>query len=266
MANFKCPFCKKSYLNKDALMEHMLDIHGDQLNGLPPQQVYFNYKNKYALTKDHGISVMSGKPTKFNLVTCRYERFADEKDRQAYREMFKQRMKKTYGVENLLNDPEQQKKMLENRHISGVYKWADGTTTTYTGTYEKRFLMFLENELCWENPNDVMAPAPMIFPYKDEEGNQHFHIPDFYITSLNLIVNIKSSDNKHYRLRDIKMEHAQDAAIAQSKFNYIKIYENEFSKFQKIIDAIRINPDKRVLVESMSKFLEGKEDNLDLLD
>ena len=31
------------YLNKDALMEHMLDIHGDQLNGLPPQQVYFNY-------------------------------------------------------------------------------------------------------------------------------------------------------------------------------------------------------------------------------
>ena len=43
MTNFKCPFCKKSYLNKDALMEHMLDIHGDQLNGLPPQQVYFNY-------------------------------------------------------------------------------------------------------------------------------------------------------------------------------------------------------------------------------
>ena len=62
------------------------------------------------------------------------------------------------------------------------------------------------------------------------------------------------------------MEHAQDAAIAQSKFNYIKIYENEFSKFQKIIDAIRINPDKRVLVESMSSFLEDKEDNLDLLD
>ena len=42
---------------------------------------------------------MSGKPTKFNLVTCRYERFADEADRQAYREMFKKRMKQVYGKE-----------------------------------------------------------------------------------------------------------------------------------------------------------------------
>lgn len=260
--NFKCPFCKKSYVIKDALMEHMSNEHNEQLCGLPPQQVYFNFKNKYALTKDHGTSVISGKPTKFNLVTCRYERFADEKDREEYRKIFKNRMKKTYGVETLLTQPEQQKKMLENRHISGVYTWVDGSKTTYTGSYEKKFLMFLENELCWENPSDIMAPAPMIFPYKDAEGKQHFHIPDFYITSLNLIVNIKSQENKHYRLRDIDNEKRQDAAIASSKFNYVKIYDNQFSHFQKIIDMIRVKPEQRVLVESMSNFIE---DNLDLL-
>lgn len=266
MAIFKCPFCKKSYVKKDPLMEHMLEKHNEDLHGLPPQQIYFNYKNKYALTKDHGISVISGKPTKFNLVTCRYERFADEADRQAYRDMFKKRMKKVYGVETLLNNPEQQKKMLENRHISGKYTWGDGTVTTYTGTYEKKFLMFLETELNWENPKDIMAPAPMIFPYQDIEGNNHFHIPDFYITSLNLIVNIKSSDNKHYRLRDIQNEKAQDDVIKKSTFNYLKIYENEFSEFVKIIEAIRVNPEKRILVESVSHF-NNEQNNLDpLLD
>lgn len=262
MAVFKCPFCKKSYIQKDALMEHMTNLHNDDLCGLPPQQVYFNYKNKYALTKDHGISVISGKPTKFNLVTCRYERFADEADRNAYREMFKKRMKKVYGVETLLTDPEHQKKMLGNRHISGSYKWSDGSITTYTGTYEKKFLMFLETELNWENPKDIMAPAPMIFPYQDAEGNNHFHIPDFYITSLNLIVNIKSSDNKHYRLRDIQMEKAQDEMIKKSNFNYLKVYENEFDEISKIIDAIRSNPEKRVLVESVTQFIDNQ-NNLD---
>ena len=41
-----------------------------------------------------------------------------------------------YGKTTLLNDPEQQKKMLANRHISGEYEWTDGNIKTYTGSYE----------------------------------------------------------------------------------------------------------------------------------
>lgn len=262
MAIFKCPFCKKNYIDKSALMMHMNGNHMEELHGLPPEQIYFNFTNKYALTKDHGISVMSGKPTKFNLVTCRYERFADEADRQAYREMFKKRMKQVYGKETLLTDPEHQKKMLENRKISGKYSWSNGGETTYTGTYERKFLEYLDGVLGWENPNDVMAPAPMIFPYNNpEDGVKHFHIPDFYITSLNLIVNVKSSTNKHYRLRDIEVEKAEDEAIKKSTFNYIKIYDNEFQKFTKVIDTIKKQPEKRILIESFAE----QEKDLDIL-
>ena len=256
MAVFKCPFCKKKYVVKDALMDHLREEHDDELHNLPPEQIYFNYTNKYALTKENGISVISGKPTKFNLITCRYERFANEKERQQYRELFKERMKKVYGTDNLLTDPERQKQMLAKRHISGTYTWEDGTTSTFTGKLEEKFLSFLEHNLGWENPTDVFSPAPQIFRYLDPDGKEHFHIPDFYISSLNLIVNIKSADNKHYRLRDIQMEKAQDEEIKKSKFNYIKIYDNEISKFPGLIEQIKIKPEKRVFVESVYQYEE----------
>ena len=49
--------------------------HHDDLCGLSPKQVYFNYKNKYMLTKANGRSVISGKPTPWNEVSGRYLRF-----------------------------------------------------------------------------------------------------------------------------------------------------------------------------------------------
>ena len=57
------------------------------------------------------------------------------------------------------------------------------------------------------NSSDVVSPAPQIFDYV-YEGKKHFHIPDVYITSLNLIVQVKSAENKHYRARDIEKEKA----------------------------------------------------------
>ena len=265
--NFKCPFCNKKYVYKEALLEHIANKHEDECHGLPAEQIYFNWRNKYPLTKGFGLSVISGKPTKFNLTTCKYERFADESERQAYREMFKKRMIKVYGKETLLDDPKYQADhMLANRKITGTYVWKDGTKTTYTGSYERRFLEFMELNMGWENPNDIMAPAPQIFPYTDPEtGKLHNHIPDFYIGSLNLIVNIKSAENKHYRLRDIALEKAQDRAIEQSKFNYIKIYDNEFGKVPRLIEKIMNTPNKSIFVESVVQFEKLNNEDLTLL-
>jgi len=215
----------------------------DQLYGLPAAQVYFNIRNRYFPNKEHGLSVISGKITPFNLTTERYERFANEQERQQYREYFRQNMIKKYGKDTLLNDPEHQKAMLANRKISGTYTWKTGEETTYTGSFERRFLEYLDIELDWSNPADVMAPAPMYFEFKDDQGVSHFHIPDFYITSLNLIINIKSSENEHYRLRDIDRERFQDNAIKKSNFNYLKIYDNDFKRFDKVITEI--DPDKK---------------------
>ena len=43
-----------------------------------------------------------------------------------YREQFKKRMIDKYGRVHLLNDPEQQRKMLQNRKISGYVEFKDG--------------------------------------------------------------------------------------------------------------------------------------------
>jgi hypothetical protein len=239
MANLACPFCKKNYTNKSGLYNHMEKEHKLELHNLPAPQIYFNYKNRYALTKENGKCVMTGKLTPFNLTTERYERFADENARQAYREYFRKNMIKKYGKDTLLTEPDQQKKMLANRSISGVYKWNSGHESTYTGSYEKKFLEYLENELNWKNPEDIMSPAPMIFPYKYADEQEHIHIPDFYITSLNLVVNVKSSTNQHYRLRDIEIEKLQDEAIKKSEFNYLKLYDNDFDKFIEIMNMVK---------------------------
>ena len=60
---YKCPFCGRKYIIKEALLEHMDKEHHPDLNGLPPAQVYFNYMNRYMLTRANGRSVISGKPT-----------------------------------------------------------------------------------------------------------------------------------------------------------------------------------------------------------
>lgn len=249
---YKCPFCKRKYLDKAALYAHMESEHKSDLGSLPAAQVYFNSKNRYALTKGFGKSIMSGKPTRFNLSTERYERFADESERKQYREMFRRNMMRKYGKDTLLNEPEQQKKMLASRHISGEYAWADGTKTTYTGSYERTFLEFLELTYDWSAPTDVMAPAPMIIDYIDSEGTRRFHIPDFYIQSLNLIINIKSATNNGYRLRDIEDEKLEDEAIRKTTYNYIKIYDNDFREFVKAMDALQKadadDPAKRIYI------------------
>lgn len=250
--NVKCPFCKRNYIEKDPLYIHMEKEHKDELHGLSAKQIFFNYTNKYALTKGFGRSVISGKPTKFNEITGRYERFLPE-EKEAYRQYFLNNMKRA-GKENIMKDMEHQKMMLANRGISGKYKYSDGTIFTYTGSYEKKFLEYLDVLLNWPS-SDIMAPAPQLFPYKTEDGVEHVHIPDFYISSLNLIVNIKSATNKHYRLRDLEIEKLEDASIKKSNFNYIKIYDNDFEKFSEAISEIKDNTDKgiekKVIVESV---------------
>lgn len=251
---FKCPFCTKKYLEKDPLFFHMDEVHHDELHNLSPKQIYFNFTNRYALTKGFGKSIISGKPTKFNEITGRYERFLPE-EKPLYRAYFLNNMRKA-GKADIMKDMEHQKEMLAARRISGKYKYSDGTEFTYTGSYERKFLEFLDNILHWSS-SDIMAPAPQIFPYKLDDGSEHAHIPDFYISSLNLIVNIKSATNRHYRLRDLEIERLEDAAISNSTFNYIKVYDNQFEKFLKGIDEIKNisekGTEKKVIIETFSR-------------
>lgn len=233
MQSIKCPLCTNKYLNKGALYAHMTDLHEEQLNGLSPAHYYFNFKNK----KTHGKCIVDGKETKFNEATEKYDRICSERCRKIYREQFKKRMVGKYGKEHLLNDPDVQKKMLSNRKISGEYEWSDGTKFTYTGTYEKDFLEFLDTFLGLES-TDVMCPAPQIIQYT-HEGKDHFYIPDVYIQSLNLIIEIKASDNNHYRSRDIDQEKSKDKAVAKTDFKYFKVFDKKYDDFFNFLISLK---------------------------
>lgn len=243
MANnktFKCPFCSLKYVHKPSLYTHMEKEHKEQLDGLTPAHVYFNFKNK----KDHGECIICHNETKFNEQTERYDRLCDNpKCKETYREQFKKRMQKKYGKVTLLNDPEQQKKMLEKRKISGEYTWSKPphTKIKYTGTYEKEFLEFLDIFMNWET-KDIFAPSPIIFKYK-YNNKDHFYIPDFYLASLNLIIEVKSYNNKHYRERDINIEKIKDKVVLNDKgnYNYIKVHDKNYDDFFNELIELRNN-------------------------
>lgn len=237
---FQCPFCTNVYRATDkqkvpaakiALYDHMEKEHHELLNGLSPAQVYFNFKYK----KTHGTCVMCGKETKWCEASERYERLCSEACKAAYRKQFLERMKRK-GKDKQMEDPEHQKKMLANRKISGKYKWRDGKTVTpYVGSYEREFLEFLDIAM-QINPTDVVGPAPQIF-YYTYENKQHFYIPDFYITSLNLLIEIKdggSNPNKHPKIQkvDKAKERLKDLEVAKYKeFDYIKVTDKDYSIF-----------------------------------
>lgn len=215
----------RTFTDKATLYHHIEQQHGDQLDhmGWPASRYYFMIKYK----KSAGKSVISGKPTDWNPVTERYERFADEAERQQYREDFKAKMMKKYGKTHLTDDPEQQKIMLGNRGIAEAYAWADGSKTNVTGAYESHFLHFLETVYSFRS--SYLTEPPTIY-YKDSDGKVRFYLPDFYIPSMNLIVEVKGS-NPHYQQRDAQKEvWKKDATLAEG-FNYVQVEDKFYTPF-----------------------------------
>jgi hypothetical protein len=168
-------------------------------------------------------------------------------------------MIKTYGSEHILNSPEQQQKMLANRSISGIYEWSDKTTKiSYTGSYELKFLQFLDLFMNW-SPLDIIAPAPMIFNYKDGTTDR-FYMPDFYLISINTIVECKDGgtdiDNKnnHPKIQTIDKakEKLKDEVMSNQKdYNYLKLTNNEFNQFLDFLIKLKntkIDDKKEVLI------------------
>ena len=86
------------------------------------------------------------------------------------------------------------------------------------------------------SPNDVISPSPNTYPYKWKDGSVHFYIPDFFIPSLTLEVEIKESDNTHPRMEhEREMEHIKDNMMKKigkdSSINYIKIVDKNYDQF-----------------------------------
>lgn len=239
----KCDFCDFRTTDVLQYIAHLENIHPELIpDDMSASQFYYKLKTG----KSCGKCVQCGKPTDWNEKTHKYHRFCnDPKCKEAYREMFKKRMIGTYGKITLLNEPAQQKLMLAHRKISGEYTWSDGVHKfPYTGTYELEFLKFLDLILDFD-PDDIMAPSPHTY-YYEYEGKKRFYIPDFFITSLKLEVEIKdggTNPNTHPKIQavDKVKEKLKDQVMLTNKssFNYIKIYDKDHKKFLRYLDEAK---------------------------
>ena len=226
----KCTICNDKFNHIEDLYQHLEDEH----NGLIPKNFTSSQYFYFLKTgKDKGRCIICKKPTKWCNVTNKYKRFCENpKCKDIYREIFKKRMIGKYGKIHLLSNPEQQKKMLANRKISGEYIWSDGAKKTYTGSYELDLLKFLDIFLQFDS-DDVMTPSPHVY-YYEYEGEEKFYIPDAFIASLGLEIEVKDggdNENKHGKIQavDKVKERLKDKVLmSQTTFSYIKVTNKNY--------------------------------------
>lgn len=234
---FKCPYCNYKG-TRERLVSHVENNHKEMIpEGYTAARVVFNSINH----KEVGHCVQCKvNETKWNEDTWRYERFCSDKCRDAYVKMAKERMVKKYGKTNLLNDEEQQKKMLANRRISGTYKFRDGGERTYCGSYEKKTLEFYDKVLNVPS-KDIMTPGPTVI--YDYEGKKHKWITDIYYVPFNLVHDIKDGgSNPNKRKMDVyraKQSAKEEAIVKQKQYNYIRLTDNNFSQLLLILAELK---------------------------
>lgn len=193
----------------------------------------------YLLTKkDHGSCIHCHKDTQFNETSMKYSRFCENPAcKQWYKDQIDKRMIAKYGKVHLLDDPEMQKKMQAGRRIAGIYNWSDNKTKIpYLSSYELDFFRYLDNELHWP-PSDLIAPSPHTYEY-EYQGKTHFYMPDAFIPSLNLEVEIKDDGSaKNISQESREKDKIKDELMksCSNLFNYIKIVNKNYAGFEEII-------------------------------
>lgn len=129
----------------------------------------------------------------------------------------KQTCLERYGVEHPMKDPS----IFMSKFKAGLeIKQFKDTSLTYQGSYELDFLENFYDKIDIEN-------GPTI-NYLYEEENHIYH-SDFYIPSLNLVVEIKSS----YYFKKLKDQiKSKGAATKNLGYNYILIIDKRYKNFK----------------------------------
>lgn len=236
MRNTKCPFCNNIFDDKQKYCRHIALKHNEQI---PDEYEPLEFAYSLLVHKPVGRVCVECKSNAvhFNEDTLKYERLCDSKQcRENYIKTMKGRMVSVYGKEHLLNDADMQRKMIFNHPNAHDYIWDDKHKFRVIGSYEVDFLDELKS-LDW-SPNDVISPSPNNYWYKWKDGTTHLYIPDFYIPSLSLEVEIKESDNTHPRMiHNREIEYLKDARLMyetkKTNIHYIKIVDKKYDEFIK---------------------------------
>ena len=256
--NYKCPFCvSKIYKDFGSWEAHIINMHEDELpdKWTPARYLYFLQTGMR-----EGRCVECKQPTDWNEGSHKYERYCKNPAcKQAYVRTAKKRMVDTYGAEYIIANPDMQRKMQAAKKMSGHVTFKDGGKVFYLSKLEKAFLEMLDN-FGWSS-NDVIGPSPNNYLYtyinendKEHEG-EHLYIPDYFIPSLNLEIEIKTQLNKHHKIQRIDKvkEVEKDAMMAKlveaGKINYLKLSDGNYESFYQFILDIRDNllPEEKLI-------------------
>lgn len=239
---YKCKICGKKYTDINTLYNHIEQKHGDMIpKDMTVEQYYYYMKTG----KRNGNCVMCKQMTTWNKNTHKYNRFCgNPRCKEKYVEIVKGRMIAKYGKVHLLNDPNKQREMLANRKISGKYRWeGSNVETTYTGSYELDFLKTLDIFFDWD-PEDISMPSPHTYTY-EYEGEQKFYIPDAFIHSLDLEIEIKDggdNPNNHHKIQavDKEKERLKDEVMkSQKMFHYVKLTNKNYTNFFDFLKEVK---------------------------
>lgn len=255
---YDCPYCKMRMTRMD-LIEHIDSVHPEMIpKGYTATRVVFNMVNK----KDHGSCIICKKETDWDESKARYNRLCNN---PACRKKYAAMAKKNTKIDEKLRDPEFQQKMLAGRRITGIYKFKDGGEVSYTGTYERKLLEFLDNFLNVKS-YDIQTPGPVI-EYKFD-GQNHKWITDLYYIPYNLVFDVKDGGD-HPNTRNMPVYRAKQVAKEkaikdQGEYNYIRLTDNNFEQLIRIMlelketfddplakPIIRINENSTMAMNSM---------------
>lgn len=231
---YKCPYCDFRGVRSDVI-NHVDKKHEDLVpEGYTAARAVYDFINK----TDHGTCMICKSAVyEWNDKINRYYNLCKNPAcRAKVREIALERHMRVYNKPHLLDDPEMQEKMLANRKISGTYTFRDGTKHTYTGTYEKNALEFMDKVL--DIPGtDIQSPGPVLeYEYG---GKKHKWITDIYYIPANLLIEVKDGGSnpnnrsmQSYREKQVAKE---TMVTALGKFNYIRLTNNDFSQLLEIL-------------------------------
>ena len=240
---YRCIYCGKMY-QRDDLVRHLEIKHLDELpDTFTPMRVAYHIANKKDFTYRRKCRIC-GRPTSWDESKGRYNQLCDNNNchikqaNQMYKDMGDRK-----GINSPTQTPEGLEKMLAGRKISGEYKWHDGHVFSYTGSYERAALEFMDKvmEIKYE---DLQVPGP-VCKYTFE-GKEHYYIPDMYYIPYNLIIEVKDSDGS-WRSKNANWAEARAKQIAKEEhiikntdYNYIRLTGKDMSQLLIIFTQLKM--------------------------
>lgn len=228
------PYDNRVFSTRNEAVKYIVDNYSDKIpDDKYPEQIVYDYIHKD--NKKRGICAIPTckNKTRWNESTGKYRQICDDpKCVQSRRDNYLKNISKKYGTENLMADPTfNRDKLMNNRKVGTYYKWSDGSgSLRVLSMVEYRILEYLDTMLQYKF-DDVSTQDPIIH-YTEQDGSKHFHVPDIFIKSLNLIISAKdgmSNPNMspHFRKDRLKNLVIYQTILNNTDYNYVQIEGDE---------------------------------------